>query len=91
MQELQDVVASFPEIVELIVDANAYRVLHFNAKDGQEKFKPLLKEVFTRLMSAEKDVVQEVVYKVKSRLQSENQVARDFPFDSSYFLGSNSV
>uniref|UniRef100_A0A7N0VM86 mannose-6-phosphate isomerase n=1 Tax=Kalanchoe fedtschenkoi TaxID=63787 RepID=A0A7N0VM86_KALFE len=72
--ELKDVVASVPEVGELIGNASKGRVLDFNVSDGPDKFKPLLQEVFTQLMSADKDVVAEVVSNVKNRLQAETQV-----------------
>ncbi|CAM8909122.1 unnamed protein product [Rhodiola kirilowii] len=74
LEELMEVVAGVPEVGELIGNTNKDRVLQFNVKQGQEKFKPLLQEVFTQLMSADNDVVAEVISKVKVRLQSENQV-----------------
>uniref|UniRef100_A0A7N0SZI6 mannose-6-phosphate isomerase n=1 Tax=Kalanchoe fedtschenkoi TaxID=63787 RepID=A0A7N0SZI6_KALFE len=74
LEELKDVVSSVPEVGELIGSSNKDRILHFNVKDGQEKFKPLLHEVFTKLMSADKDIVAEVISKVKNRLQSQNKV-----------------
>ncbi|CAM8941318.1 unnamed protein product [Rhodiola kirilowii] len=74
LEELKDVVSSVSEVGELIGRTNVQRVLNVNVKDEGEKFKPLLQEVFTKLMSADKDRVAEVVSKVKSRLQSDNQV-----------------
>ncbi|CAM8996713.1 unnamed protein product [Rhodiola kirilowii] len=74
LQELKEVVAGVPEVGELIGNLNKDKVLHYNVKDGQDMFKPLLQEVFTQLMSADKDVVAKVVSKIKIRLESENQV-----------------
>uniref|UniRef100_A0A7N0SZV4 Mannose-6-phosphate isomerase n=1 Tax=Kalanchoe fedtschenkoi TaxID=63787 RepID=A0A7N0SZV4_KALFE len=74
LEDLKDVVAGVPEVAELIGNRNKDQVLNFNVKHGQEKFKPVLQEAFTRLMSADKDLVAEVVSKVKCRLQSEIQL-----------------
>lgn len=65
---------STPEIVELVGATNTDLVLQTNDEDGEEKVKPVLKAVFTDLMSASKERVTDAVNRLKSRLLQENEV-----------------
>lgn len=65
---------SIPEIVELIGATNTNLVLQTNDLDGEEKVKPVLKAVFTDLMSATKERVTDAVNRLTSRLLKENEV-----------------
>lgn len=68
------IVQTVPEIVELVGTARAEQVLELNEDDGKEKGKLVLQSLFTELMSANKDVVAEVIAKLISRLHVKNQV-----------------
>lgn len=68
------IVQTVPEIVELVGTARTEQVLELNEDDGKEKGKLVLQSVFTELMSANKDVVAEVIAKLVSRLHVKNQV-----------------
>lgn len=68
------IVQTVPEIVELVGTAHTEQVLELNEDDGKEKGKLVLQSVFTELMSANKDVVAEVIAKLISRLHVKNQV-----------------
>lgn len=65
---------SIPEIVELVGATNTNLVLQTNDEDDEEKVKPVLKAVFTDLMSADKERVTDAVNILKSRLLQENEV-----------------
>ncbi|QCE12941.1 mannose-6-phosphate isomerase 1-like [Vigna unguiculata] len=74
LKELKGVLHSTPEIVELVGATNTDLVLQTNDEDGEEKVKPVLKAVFTDLMSASKERVTDAVNRLKSRLLQENEV-----------------
>ncbi|KAF7820019.1 mannose-6-phosphate isomerase 1 [Senna tora] len=74
IKELKAVLRTVPEIVELVGNANANMVLQVSNHDGEGKVKAVLQEVFTKLMSASKEQVTEVVNRLKSRLHKESQV-----------------
>ncbi|XP_004233489.2 mannose-6-phosphate isomerase 1-like [Solanum lycopersicum] len=73
LEELKLIVQTVPEIVELVGTAHTEQVLELNEDDGKEKGKLVLQSVFTELMSANKDVVAEVIAKLISRLHVKNQ------------------
>ena len=74
VQELKDVLAGVPEIVELVGDEDASKVLNAKEQDGYAEVKPILQSIFTKLMSANKEAVSELVSKLKCRLNVENKV-----------------
>ncbi|CAJ1844113.1 unnamed protein product [Sphenostylis stenocarpa] len=74
LKELKGVLHSVPEIVELIGATNTNLVLQTSDKDDEEKVKPVLRAVFTHLMSASKERVTDAVNRLTSRLLKENKV-----------------
>lgn len=64
-----------PEIVELVSSADVNQILHLNEQDGEEKVKSVLRSTFTQLMLASKEMITEVISKIKSRLHKESQVS----------------
>lgn len=74
VQELKGVLHHVPEIVELVGTADAEQYLSINEEDESGKAKSILQSIFTKLMSAKKDQVAEVVSKLKSRLEVQSQV-----------------
>ncbi|MCL7045478.1 hypothetical protein MKW94_017738 [Papaver nudicaule] len=74
LQELKDVLLTVPEIIEVVSNVAAEQLLSANEVDGEEKKKPLLRSIFTILMSASKDLVSEMVSKMKDRLTAESEV-----------------
>ncbi|KAI4352216.1 hypothetical protein L6164_006489 [Bauhinia variegata] len=74
LEELKAVIHAVPEIVELVGTEGANLVLRINDKDGEETVKPVLRAVFTQLMSASKDKVTEVIDRLKNRLHTESRV-----------------
>ncbi|EEF30899.1 mannose-6-phosphate isomerase, putative [Ricinus communis] len=73
-KELKAVLQNIPEIVELVGTADAKQVLHVNEQDGEEKVKSVVRSIFTQLMSASKEMITEVISKLKIRLHMESQV-----------------
>ncbi|OIT03921.1 PREDICTED: mannose-6-phosphate isomerase 1-like [Nicotiana attenuata] len=76
LEELKVIVQTVPEIVEVVGDAPAKRVLDLNEDDGEEKVKLLLRKLFTEMMSANKDVITEVIAKLISRLNIKNKAGK---------------
>ncbi|XP_048231048.1 mannose-6-phosphate isomerase 1 [Ricinus communis] len=74
LKELKAVLQNIPEIVELVGTADAKQVLHVNEQDGEEKVKSVVRSIFTQLMSASKEMITEVISKLKIRLHMESQV-----------------
>lgn len=64
-----------PEIVELVGRADATEILSVSEQDGKDKVKSVLQSIFTQLMSASKEMVSQVITKLKNRLQIESQVS----------------
>ena len=73
IQELKAVL-TVPEVVELVVAENVNSVLQITDEDGEEKVKPILKSLFTDIMSAGKERVAGAVDRLRSRLHKESQV-----------------
>ncbi|XP_061359250.1 mannose-6-phosphate isomerase 1-like [Gastrolobium bilobum] len=73
LEELKAVL-TIPEIVELVGVENVESILQITDQDGEEKIKPLLKTVFTDLMSASKERVTGVVERLRTRLHKERHV-----------------
>ncbi|XP_020224065.1 mannose-6-phosphate isomerase 1 [Cajanus cajan] len=73
LKELKAVLHTIPEIVELVGATNTNLVLQTNDQDGEEKVKPVLRAVFTDLMSASKDKVTDAVNRLKIRLLKESE------------------
>ncbi|XP_077244621.1 mannose-6-phosphate isomerase 2-like [Tasmannia lanceolata] len=74
LEELKGVLGSVPEIVELVNNVDVDHVLNIKEQDGGEKVKTYLQSMFTQLMSASKDNVSEMLFKMKSRLSVDNKV-----------------
>ncbi|KAG4969582.1 hypothetical protein JHK82_035277 [Glycine max] len=73
LKELKAVL-TVPEVVELVVAENVNSVLQITDEDGEEKVKPILKSLFTDIMSAGKERVAGAVDRLRSRLHKESQV-----------------
>ncbi|KAJ8567467.1 hypothetical protein K7X08_019675 [Anisodus acutangulus] len=73
LEELKVTVQTVPEIVEVVGNALAKQVLDLNEDDTEEKVKLVLRELFTEMMSASKDVITEVLAKLISRLNIKNK------------------
>ncbi|RZC74599.1 hypothetical protein C5167_050079 [Papaver somniferum] len=80
-KEFKDVLLSVPEIIELVGSVAAELLLAAKEEDGEEKTKPLLRSIFTILMSASKDLVSEMVSKMKDRLTVESKFGANTPFN----------
>ncbi|KAG1334769.1 mannose-6-phosphate isomerase 2 [Cocos nucifera] len=76
IEELKDVLASVPEIVDLVGDEDASKVLNTKDQDGYVEVKPILQSIFTKIMSANKEAVSELVSKLKCRLNVENKIRK---------------
>lgn len=63
-----------PEIVELVGSTDAKQVLDLSDQDVEEKVKFVLRSVFTKLMTASKEMIIEATSKLKNRLHLESQV-----------------
>lgn len=74
MQELKDVLSNVPEIKELIGVDDTIKVMEIEEQDRLEEVKAIMISIFTKLMSADKDTVSELVLKLKSRLCEESKV-----------------
>lgn len=73
-QELKVIVQTVPEIVEVVGNSLAERVLDLNVDDKEEKVKLVLRKLFMEIMSASKDVITQVLAKLISRLNIKNKV-----------------
>lgn len=58
----------------MVGDASANQVLQISKEDGEKKLKEVLRSLFTKLMSASKAVISEVVFKLTSRLNVKREV-----------------
>ncbi|KAL8531995.1 hypothetical protein ACS0TY_008557 [Phlomoides rotata] len=67
-EEFKTVLQNVPEIIEVVGAATANQVLQISKEDGEKKLKEVLRSLFTKLMSASKAVISEVVFKLISRL-----------------------
>ncbi|KAK6152876.1 hypothetical protein DH2020_012515 [Rehmannia glutinosa] len=74
LEECKDVLQTVPEIIEVVGTASADQVLRISKEDGEEKLKEVLQSLFTKLMSAGKGVISEVVFKLISRLNIKQEV-----------------
>lgn len=63
-----------PEIVELVGSTDANQLLDLCDQDAEEKVKIVLRSIFTKLMSASKEMIIEATSKLKDRLHFESQV-----------------
>lgn len=68
------IVQTVPEIVEVVGNSLAERVLDLNVDDKEEKVKLVLRKLFMEIMSASKDVITQVLAKLISRLNIKNKV-----------------
>ncbi|EXC17063.1 putative mannose-6-phosphate isomerase [Morus notabilis] len=74
LQELKSVLHDVPEIVELVGSTDANQLLNLSDQDAEEKVKIVLRSIFTKLMSASKEMIIEATSKLKDRLHFESQV-----------------
>lgn len=58
----------------MVGTASANQVLRISKEDGEEKRKEVLQSLFTKLMSASKAVITDVVMKLISRLNIKREV-----------------
>ncbi|KAK9276546.1 hypothetical protein L1049_006080 [Liquidambar formosana] len=72
-KELEGVLCTVPEIVDLIGGADAEEFLHVNEQLGNEKVNAVLASIFTQLMSSSKDAIHDVIFKLKRRLNKEKE------------------
>lgn len=70
-QELKEVIANVPEITELVGSKAADQILTVNEKDGDESIKPVVRLIFTQLMSASNNETNQVISEMKMRLITE--------------------
>ncbi|XP_065037829.1 mannose-6-phosphate isomerase 2-like isoform X2 [Musa acuminata AAA Group] len=73
-KELKDVLVGVPEITELIGNEEASKIIGSKDLDGYLDAKALLRSIFTKLMSASKEAVLELVPKLKDRLDVESKI-----------------
>lgn len=73
VQELKDVLVAVPEITQLLGNDEASKILSQDL-NGYVDAKSFLQLVFTKLMTASKEAVSELVSKLKARLDLENKV-----------------
>lgn len=64
---------------------SADQVLCISKEDGEMKLRKVLQSLFTKLMSASKDVISEVVSKLISRLNIKHEVFENYICISSDF------
>ncbi|KAI3462545.1 hypothetical protein Pfo_019208 [Paulownia fortunei] len=74
LEEFKSVLQNVPEIIEVVGTASADQVLRISKEDGEKKLKEVLQSLFTKLMSASKAVISEVVFKLISRLNIKHEV-----------------
>ncbi|KAJ6825687.1 mannose-6-phosphate isomerase 2-like isoform X2 [Iris pallida] len=74
VEELKYVLINVPEITELVGDEDASKVLNIKDQDGYVEVKAVLQSIFTKLMSASKDAISELVLKLTSRLHAESKI-----------------
>ncbi|KAJ6819873.1 mannose-6-phosphate isomerase 2-like isoform X2 [Iris pallida] len=74
IKELKHVLINVPEITELVGDENASNVMNIKDQDRFEEVKAVLQSLFTKLMSASKDSISEVVLKLTNRLNAESKI-----------------
>ncbi|KAJ6853619.1 mannose-6-phosphate isomerase 2-like isoform X2 [Iris pallida] len=74
IEELKYVLKYVPEITDLVGDKDASKVMNIKDQDGCEEVKAVFQSIFTKLMSASKDAICELVLKLTSRLQAESKI-----------------
>lgn len=75
LQELKDVVHNVPEIVEVVSRMGVDKLLAIGEQDGEDKAKEVLQLIFTQLMSARKEVIEQVLLRLISRLTAKREVS----------------
>ncbi|XP_065029681.1 mannose-6-phosphate isomerase 1-like [Musa acuminata AAA Group] len=73
IEELKDVLVAVPEITQLLGNDEASKILSQDL-NGYVDAKSFLQLVFTKLMTASKEAVSELVSKLKARLDLENKI-----------------
>ncbi|KAK8914204.1 Mannose-6-phosphate isomerase 2 [Platanthera zijinensis] len=74
VKELKEVLTSVPEILELVGQENAIKVMSIRELDEHEEVRAILQFIFTQLMTASKEDVSEVEKKLTSRLAIEQKI-----------------
>ncbi|KAL7090305.1 hypothetical protein ACP275_12G032500 [Erythranthe tilingii] len=72
-EEFKNVLQHVPEILEVVGNSYADQILHISDKEGEMKLKEVLQSLFTKLMSASKAVISEVVFKLITRLNIKHE------------------
>ncbi|KAI5684290.1 hypothetical protein M9H77_05518 [Catharanthus roseus] len=73
LEELKDVVHNVPEIVEVVSRTGVDKLLAIGEQDGEDKAKEVLQLIFTQLMSARKEVIEQVLLRLISRLTAKRE------------------
>lgn len=74
VKEVKDVLTHVPEILELVGEENANKLMNTQEADGNEVFKAILRSMFTTLMTASEEAISEALTKLSSRLRLEQKV-----------------
>ncbi|XAR51535.1 Mannose-6-phosphate isomerase [Bertholletia excelsa] len=74
LEEVKDVLRNVPEISEVVGCKYANQMLDMNYRDGEENIKAVLRLIFTKLMSASKDVIAKASSNLKNRLKTASEV-----------------
>ncbi|ONK81501.1 uncharacterized protein A4U43_C01F29790 [Asparagus officinalis] len=75
-KELKNVFSNVPEIKELVGLEDANKIMDIKQQDKHEGVKAILRSIFTRLMSADKGKISELVLKLISRLNEESKIRK---------------
>lgn len=75
VQELKDILISVPEIAELVGRENTNLVLGICDNVKEAKMKGFLRLIFTKFMTANKEIISGLIYKMKRRLTSADKVS----------------
>lgn len=73
LEELKCVLQNVPEIFEVVGKAFSDSIFDLIELDNEVKAKEFLKSIFTELMSASKDVIEQVLSRLVSRLQLKSE------------------
>ncbi|PWA68515.1 mannose-6-phosphate isomerase, type I [Artemisia annua] len=72
-EELDAVLETVPEIKEVVGDAYADQIVTFNNHNGEVKEEQVLRSVFTKLMSVDRNVISKALSRLINRLNSEKE------------------
>ncbi|KAK8962904.1 Mannose-6-phosphate isomerase 2 [Platanthera guangdongensis] len=90
-EKLKDILTSVPEILELVGQENASKVISIRELDGHEEVRAILQCNFTQLMTASKEAVSDVEKKLTSRLSMEQKYFIFVFLMQSSFIGFSRV